>query len=417
MPERFRFGRNVAVLLGGEMFSRGLNFLAFSRLARLLSLPGYGLLELVQALMIFGTLFVDLGTGRVGTREIATKEGPPLSDLVCRIVSMQLTLSICVVGLVVIFISFVPVAPALKRLIVGFAVSLLGFPFLLGWIFQGQSQMASIAALQVVRRLVFLVLTIVLVHGPADLFLIPWAEIVAVSVAGIGYIALMSSAGEPVRMNLRHGYDLQLLRQGLPIGGSQLVWACRTYLPMVLLATQFNQASIAFFGAALRIVMVLQALIGAYFVTLFPAMSELSSQPAAAFIRLLHRSLRLTLGPIVALAVVLTLGAPLIMRLVFGAKFVLPEASSTLAVLIWLLPITSFRRHYSDALIALRHQGEELACSLVGVALLVALILHLRSSSSNVTAGAWAMLVSEFVGAALTWWWLRRHLVAAAAEV
>lgn len=410
MAERFRFGRNVAILVSGELFSRGLNFLAFSRLARLLSLSGYGLLELVQALMIFGTAVVDLGSGKVGTREIAASGGSPLPELVCHIVSMQLLLSVVVVGLVGLVSSFLSIDPALKRLIVGFSISLIGVPFLLGWVFQGQSEMSPMAALQIVRRSVFLVLTLILVHGPDDLLRLPWAEILAVGIAAIGYLALMSSAGEPVRISLRHGCDLQLVRQGLPIGASQLVWVCRTYLPMVLVATQFNQVSIAFFGAALRIVTVLQTLIGTYFVTLFPTMSEVSSLPSTALTTLLRRSLRLTLGPIVVLAGAVTLAAPMVMRLVFGVKFMLPEASSTLAVLIWLLPITSLRRHYSDALIAVRHQDEELACSLVAVGLLVALMLHLRSSRFGVTGGAWAMLLSELLGTALTCWRLTRHL-------
>jgi PST family polysaccharide transporter len=414
--EPFRFGRNVAILASGEVVSRGLNFLAFSRLARLLSLSGYGLLEFVQALMVFWAVIADLGIGKVGTREIAASGGSSLPELVRNVVSMRVLLSVIVVGLVGLVSSFLSIEPALKWLIVGFAISLLGFPFLLNWFFMGQSEMTPVAALQIVQRSIFLALTLVLVRGPDDLLRLPWAEIVAVGIAAIGYLALMSSAGEPVRISLRHSCDLQLLRQCLPVGVSQLVWACRNYLPMVLLSTQFNQPSIAFFGAALRIVMVLQTLLGTYFMTLFPAMSEVSLQPSAVLHTLLHRSLRLTVWPVVVFAGGVSLAAPLVMRLVFGVKFVMPEASTTLAVLIWLLPITALRRHYSDALIAMRHQGEELAASLAGVGLLVALTLHLRSSRSSVIGGAWAMLVAESLGMVVMWWRLTRHLSATPIE-
>jgi O-antigen/teichoic acid export membrane protein len=98
------------------------------------------------------------------------------------------------------------------------------------------------------------------------------------------------------------------------------------------------------------------------------------------------------------------------MHLVFGARFAGSEASSTLAVLIWLLPLITWRRHYSDALIALRHQGEELACSLFGLGVLVALTVNLRPSTSGISGGAWAMVVAESAGMAMTWWRLRRYL-------
>jgi len=95
-------------------------------------------------------------------------------------------------------------------------------------------------------------------------------------------------------------------------------------------------------------------------------------------------------------------------RLVFGLKFVKPEATTTLAVLIWVLPILAWRRHCAEALIALRRAGDELVCSLLGLVLLVALTLSL--ARIGVLAGAWAMLISEVVASALTAWQLRHYL-------
>ncbi|MGA9723492.1 MAG: oligosaccharide flippase family protein, partial [Candidatus Binatus sp.] len=267
--ERFRFGRNVGILAGGEVLSRGLNFLAFARLARLLSLSGYGLLELAQAGMIFLNLLADLGTGKTGTREIATNGGMAPPALVSAVLSTQLLLAVAIVALLAAFGSSLPIEPALGRLLLGFAVSLLGCPFLLGWVFQGRSQMAPVAVLQVARRAVFLIVTIIVVRSPTDLFRVPLAEFLAVAIAATGYVVLLRSLGEPIRIGLRTRRDLDLLRQSLPIGGSQLVWAGRMYLPMIILASYSGRISIGFFGAALRIVMVAQTLLATYFTTLF----------------------------------------------------------------------------------------------------------------------------------------------------
>ncbi len=48
--------------------------------------------------MIFLTAVVDLGSGKVGTREIAASGGSPLPELVRHIVSMQLLLAVVVSG-------------------------------------------------------------------------------------------------------------------------------------------------------------------------------------------------------------------------------------------------------------------------------------------------------------------------------
>jgi len=403
-----RFFRNVGILAAGEILSRGLNFLAFSRLARLLSLPGYGLLELAQAVMLLLALVVDLGTGKTGIREIAANGGRSPNTLVGPIVSVQAFLSIAVIVLLGFVGTTRPIEPAFKRLLLGFALSLLGYPFLLGWVFLGQSQMVPVAVLQVVRRTVFLVVTLIVVRAPSDLFRVPWAEIAAVATAAAGYLVLMRVTGQSILGSFRVHRDLHLLRQSLPICGSQLIWACRLYMPMLILASYCELTSIGFFGAGLRVVFVAQALLATYFTTLFPALSEVSSDRRGVLGAYLNRSLRQVLWPLVLVAAATTISSPLIIRLVFGYRFLKPEATGTLAVLIWVLPILAWRRHYAEALIALRRAADEFVCSLFGVALLAALTVSF--ARFGVRAGAWAMLISEFVASALTTWRLQHRL-------
>lgn len=398
----------MAILASAEVLSRGLTFLAFTQLARVLAPSRYGRVEIATAVMIFLTLGVDLGLGVVGTRDIAGR-GARVTLLVRRIVSTQLLLAAAVYGLLWLAVLCLPLDPTLRRLLLVFGVSLFGFPFVLAWVFQGRHDMAPVAALQVLRQAVFAVAVLILVRAPTDLFRLPWAEVLAVTAAAIGYAALLRRVGEPVTIDLRAGCDRQLLREGLPIGGSQLVWAGRLYLPIMLLATCVTQAGIGFFGAAHRIVMVGQALLAVYFTALFPVMSEASARSPDALAALLTRSVRRVLWPMVAVAGATTLAAPLVMRLVFGSQFVQPEASATLAALIWLLPILAWRRHDRSALIALNHEAEELACSLFGLAVLVPLTLCL-GARHGVVGGAWAMVIAELGGATVTWWRLKRHL-------
>lgn len=394
--------------MSGELLSRAVTFVAFARLARLLAPSSYGQVEVALAVVMFATLVVDLGLSTLGTREIAAHR-VVVPQLMRQVVSGQMLLAIGLYPLLALGLVCCRVDPMLTRLILGFAVTIFGFPYLLNWVFQGRNQMTPVAVLQVLRQSVFVAMTFIVVRSPTHLSRLPWAEILAVAVAAVGYVALLRRGGEPPGIDLRAGCGVQLLREGLPIGGSQLVWASRMYLPIILLAACSGQAAIGLFGAAHRMVMVGQTLLAVYFATLFPLMSEASFRSADALAALLRRSVRWVVWPMLGLAAVTTLVAPLVIRLVFGSQFA--QASSTLAVLVWVLPILAWRRHHRNALIALNRQGEELACSLLGLVLLVGLTLELGSRYGAV-GGAWAMVASELAGTLVTWWRLKRHLPA-----
>jgi len=407
--EPFRFGRNVGILAIGEVLSRGLTFLAFTRLARLLSLPGYGLLELAQASMIFLTTVVDLGTGKTAAREIAANGAVVPAGLIRTVVSIQFLLSVAVIIVLATPGIRLPLDHGLRRLLLGFAASLVGYPFLFGWLFQGRSQMAAVAVMQVVRCGIFLAITLVVVNSSADLYRIPWAEIGAVAAAAAGYVILIRNTDETAFLtppDPRH--LLQLVEVSLPVFGSQFVWACRMYLPMLLMARYCDRSSIGYFGAALRILMVGQTLLSTYFTTLFPALSALSRDPSGALANLLQKSVTRLVGLLALVAAGVSVSAPLVMRIVFGRKFVDPRATTSLLLLVWTLPILAWRRHYSDALVALRRSGEEFLCSLFGLGLLV--FVNISLAHIGVFAGALAMLGAELATAILAAWRLRRHV-------
>ena len=361
-----------------------------------------------MAVMMFLTLAVDWGLGVIGTRDVAGGAAAT-SALVRRVVGTQLLLAVIVYGLLGLAVLRLPVEPALARLLLLFALSLFAFPFLLAWVFQGRHDMAPVAALQVLRQAVFAIAALAFVRTSGDLLRLPWAEVLAVAVTAVGYLIVLRRARDPVSVDLRAAVDLPLLREGLPIAASQLVWAGRVYLPIMLLAGGSSAADIGLFGAAHRIVMVGQTLLGVYFTALFPVMSAAAFRSPDALVALLQRSVRRVLWPMVVVAGAVTVAAPAVMRLVFGSQFGRPEASVTLAVLVWILPILAWRRHDRNALIALGHEREELACSLFGLALLVPATLGL-GARFGVVGGAWAMVLAELAGAAVTWWRLARHL-------
>jgi O-antigen/teichoic acid export membrane protein len=262
--------------------------------------------------------------------------------------------------------------------------------------------MVWFAAPQVLRQATFLLIVWLMVAGPGDVTRLPAAEIAGIALAGAAYALLARRRGLSLRLNLRGALDRDLLRESLPIGGTNFIWALRMYLPIVALLFVAGPETTALFGVSHRIVMVFQSLLGVYFTNLFPTISQVA-RDTGRLTRLLQRSLGLTILLTTAGATLVLFIPSLILGTVYGPAFVRGDSVWTLALLTWLIPILAWRRHGTSALIAMNRQADELWCSVGGIAVLVAFILPASSYAGAIGAVS-VMLMSELAASALTWW-------------
>jgi PST family polysaccharide transporter len=391
---------NLAVLAAGEVMTRGLTFLAFVHLARVLEPATFGLVEWVLAVMQLAMLVVDQGLGILGAREVA-RAPERTAELIRRVSSAQLVLAIGVVVALGAAGAAIPMDGALRVLLIGFGVSLLGVPLILNWVFQGLNEMIWFAVPQILRQATFLLVVVLAVAAPGDVYRLPLAEIAAVAVAAGSYMVLVHRHGLRFRVSVRRALDRRLFRESLPIGGANFVWALRMYLPIVLLFFVAGRETTALFGVSHRIVMVFQSLLGVYFTNLFPTMSQVATD-LLRLQRLLNRSLLLTAACAAAGAAVMPLVSAGLLGAVYGPAFVRAESVWTLTALTWMIPILAWRRHGTSALIALNRQMDDLRCSIAGVVLLLVLLVP-ASSAYGAPGATAAMLVSELFAAVLTW--------------
>lgn len=391
-------GGKLLVLGLGEVASRVFTFLAMAYLFRVLGRENFGHLETALAILMFATLAVDQGLSVLGAREVA-RDSARVPQLVERIVSTQWVLSFLVVGMLVAGALLVPMETALRRLLLGLSLSLFAVPFFLHWVFQGRNQMFWFALPRALRYGVFLVLAWMLVQESSHVVRLSLAELAAVGVMGLAYVVVLRRS-DPVKVRWR--IDRPLLREAMPIGGSNLVWVLRMYLSIVLIKVLAGPAAVAIFAAAQRILMVYQGGLDVYFTKLFPTMSQASARSSRELRGLLHRSLHLLTWPTLLMAGAVTYAAPEIMQVVYGKEHTGQDAAQLLVLLIWLAPILAWRRHGRFAMISLRKQRPELYCSILGLVLLVGLLWPLTRAYGAVGA-AWAMLISETAATAATW--------------
>lgn len=401
--------KNLGVLMVGEGITRLLSMLAFIHLARALGPAAYGLVETTLAVMMFATLSVDQGFATLGAREVARRPEEAAS-LASRIVSTQMILAFVAVGALLAAAWTLPRSPDMKFLLGGYSLSLLGYPFLTMWVFQGLERMTWYAIPQVVRQAAFAAVVFLFIRGPLDLRALPLAEIAGVVAAGLVLWIALCRGGRRLVVHPR-GWDAALLRENLPIGGSQLLWVARMYLPLLAVGLVHSSASTGRFGAAHRLVMLFQTLLTVYFVNLFPGVSRASAESHTALLAVLRRSIPFVVWPAVLVAAGALVAAPGALELIYGPAYRAAESVAALVVLMWVIPVIAWRRHAFASLVALHHPADDFYCSLLSVVLQL-ILLPLLLVRLGAVGAAWAMLISETIAAAFAWTLLRRRVPA-----
>ena len=125
-------------------------------------------------------------------------------------------------------------------------------------------------------------------------------------------------------------------------------------------------------------------------------MSAAARQNHKGLTKLIRQALVTSILGTIAVAIVTSLTADLMIDIVLGPNYVTSESVASMTVLAWLLPILAWRRCARSGLIVLDRQKSELACSLIGLALLVMLIFPL-TKHHGLTGTVSAILISELL--------------------
>ena len=391
---------NLAVLALGEAATRGFSFLAFSFMGHVLGPGDFGIFGSAMAVMMFGNLALDQGFGIFGSRSIA-RDPQGTEALVQRCVSVQLLLATTLYGFLWVVTLLTPLDPTLVALLRGLGLSLFAAPFLLNWVFQGRNEMFWHALPNVLRQGIFCFTAWLVLSWTRNVLWLPLAEILGCFSAAALFLVLYRRLGMKLSPSLRRGFDWPLLREALPIGLSNFIWALRTYLPILVILTVLGRHDAGLFDAGHRIILVIIAGLGIYFTNVFPSMSAAARHNFPRFKSIVARALATSLALCLSAALAVQWLAPTLMKTVFGPAFATPKALVSMTALAWLLPILACRRSARSALMALDLQKRELGCSLAGLLLMVLLIVPL-TSRYGLRGCVMSVLIAEFFATALT---------------
>jgi len=183
--------------------------------------------------------------------------------LLAGITALRGLLALAAFACLVLLAVVLPAPAEVKELLVLYGCSLLGIPLLLQWFFQGHDEMHWVALASLVRYGVFAGLVLATLAPEMSLRQVGLIECAAVAAAGLLCLAVAAwrFRVRPLGGAISWRGATAYLREAVPIGLTELVWALLWYIATVLAGLMVRDHSLGWFGASHRILMALHTFV------------------------------------------------------------------------------------------------------------------------------------------------------------
>jgi len=329
-------------------------------LVRILGADSFGLLGFAQSLVASFATIVDYGFDWSATREISShRENPESTSRTAMSVwgakTCLLLLSFSVLFPITLFVAKVRMAAPLVWVLTGIMFGRVLFPT---WLYQGLEQMTPIAVINLSVRAAGLLALVLFVRRPSDLLICVIILSGQSLLTGI-FGAVFAVHTFKIRFVLPRWRDIvRSLKEGwalfLSSGAMMLYLSGNAFILGMLV---HDIALVGYYVAAERLVRVAMDALGPIYQAFYPKVSKLAAASKELALREGRRALAVMVPLGAFIFAVSVVGAPLIVRIVFGAKFA--PATGILRILalnvlnlsmgaVWTtLMMMSFKRDYA----------------------------------------------------------------------
>jgi PST family polysaccharide transporter len=395
---RHPVSRNVISLYWLQIAQFIVPIVTLPYMARVLNPAAFGLVVFTQGFAFVLIMFIDWGFGFTGTRSIAENQGnrDGLSKVVQRVRGGQLLLAAASLPVTVAGMLFVTKLNHHPGFVMMAWVAAVATALVPVWFFVGLERPQQLARIQIALRALGAVLTLLLVKDPEDAWIV-MALFAAASLVGwvVGDVMMYRQVAfrrPHVRESLaeiRHATTLFLGMIGVALYGT---------FNVLILGVLRDNADVAHFGAAERVVRVSLSMLGPIGTAVLPRLIALQ----AAGRRERARTLLVVMAaasavPVLMLSAAFALFAPTIIRIIYGDPFV-DASAPILRVLALMLPICLIGVSFGTWLIT---QHRDRVCTIIVLtagAFNIALgsVLTLSSGPRGM---AWSVVAAEGVAA------------------
>jgi len=320
---RHRLVKNTAALLVVQMSTYAAPLLVLPYLSRVLSTDHFGLIAYATAFNWYFLTLVEYGFNLTATRQISIHCDNPrkLSEIFSSVMAAKTLLT--VVGFF-IMIGTVLATPKLRPNLDLYCISFLAtlgdllFPL---WLFQGLQKMGNLLWRDLGSRLVALVLIFLFVRKDSDYL---WAmgfqagSTLLAGVVGLITVRFLTSV-RFVAPSIQE--VLRALREGWPVFLSMAAMTLSTSTNTMIVGFRSGPKGVAFFSAAFRLVVAARMLVAPVVTAIYPHISHLAVNSREDAIRFLRKHTWKLTAPFFLTSICLLAGAPLIIRIIYSAKY------------------------------------------------------------------------------------------------
>ena len=321
---RHPLAQNTFLLMIVQLSTYALPLVTLPFLSRRLGPDNFGLLSFSQWFIWYFVTLTDYGFNLTGTRAVAVHRDDPekLSRYFCVITVAKLWLTILGFVLMGVTIALVPkLRPHWLLYTCSFLTVVGNFVFPL-WFFQGLQQMKLIAGRDLGMKVLGTILLFAVIRRPEDYL---WAALIqsgSPAIAGLIGLAQLRRVLPEFRWQWPTAAEVWTeLRQGWAVFLSFAAMTLYTSTNTFLLYLYTTPADVGFYTAAQRLIVAARTMVTPAVTALYPHVSHLAARSRADAIQFLNRYAALLSLPFLAGSLVLGLGAPWIIRLIYGPLF------------------------------------------------------------------------------------------------
>jgi O-antigen/teichoic acid export membrane protein len=199
----------------------------------------------------------------------------------------------------------------------------------------------------------------------------------------------------------------RLLREGAPIGLSQMFWMVKLFGATFILGLVAPASDVGYFAGALRILLALHTFVWLYYFNLLPSLSRAWQESAESFAGVIGRSMHGVAWVSLAAGILFAAAAPALMKIAYGAPF--EQAGPVLQYLVAVCVLAALSGHYRFGLIAAGRQTAEMATSALG-AVVAMIAIPVGYTNSGPSGAAMGLCVAE-AAVWLSSWLCGRHIL------
>jgi len=348
----------------------------------------------VTSLVLVASGLVDLGLTGIGVRELAVREAGERSPLMRNLIGLRVVLSLVGVAGAVAFAAAVDYSDAmvLGTLLAGLGFAAAASQSTLVSVLTVELRLGLVTLLELLRQVVFVAAIVLLVLAGAELLPFLAASLPAGLVVLAATVAILAGS-----IAVKPAFDRAewrlLLRDMLPYAAATALGAVYFRVSMVLLSLVSSAQQTGYFGASFRIIETLLAIPNLLVTAAFPIFARTAGSDRARLGYALQRMLEATVLAGGWVALMLIVGAPLIVEIIAGDSFA--PSAEVLRIQAGALLLTFAGAPLGYALLSLRRHRDLLVITLAAL-VLNGVLVPLLADTHGANGAAAATLGAEF---------------------